>query len=147
MNFRKHVIVLILLCLGLAHVGSAAVGNAASLRLQETKLFAFGGIGFAGTTSSGELALREILKSDSSSAIFMEVFEKSTPEGKCYALVALREISPDLFKKCSDIFRKNLPSQVHTMSGCLGEEIAGWRALAEIETGTYTKFIPKKKEA
>ena len=59
--------------------------------------FAFGGIGVAGTTSEGEVAFREIYNRPSATADFLKLLNSGNPQAKCYALVALRSLDPQIY--------------------------------------------------
>ena len=59
--------------------------------------FAFGGIGYAGKTSEGELLFREIYaKADAKSACG-KLLKTGNIQAQCYALVALRKLDPDTY--------------------------------------------------
>ena len=86
-------------------------------QLRGIKLYAFGGIGFAGTISSGEKLYQEILQRPTATVDFAKVAEKGTPEAKMYALHALARLSPDHYRKLKKT--TNREQKVATMQGCL----------------------------
>jgi hypothetical protein len=106
-------------------------------RLEEATYFAFGGVGYAGITSPGEAAFREIMKLDNARARLRGVFESATPEGKCYALVGLKKIAPADFKWCAGEFRKEHSAKVRVMSGCIESVRTAEELLAAIDKGSY----------
>lgn len=107
--------------------------------------FAFGGVGFAGTISEGEIAFREIWKQSDAAQRFEAIFQQATPEARCYALTALRELAPDRFKECAEQFRKNPPKEIKMMTGCIVSTLPGIQILEQIEEGKYTRYIPKSE--
>ena len=58
--------------------------------LQSAGSFALGGIGVAGTMSSGERALREVLKNQDAVARLEALLPNASPAGRLYALLGLR---------------------------------------------------------
>src|SRR5690349_783833 len=58
--------------------------------LQDAGSFALGGIGVAGTMSSGERALREVLKQPDAVARLEALLSGASPAGKLYALLGLK---------------------------------------------------------
>ncbi len=119
------------LVLGWALCGSAATApgpanvkptpeevRKASESLVVTRLFAFGGVGEAGTVSPGEKAFRTVVASAKAVSLFRTTLARGTPEAKLYALCGLRRLDPRSFKAASkDLVTAN--PKVTTMTGCI----------------------------
>jgi hypothetical protein len=89
-------------------------------RLEKTGIFAFGGVGFAGVTPSGEKDFRIIIAQPSGEALkqFEEVYANGNPEGRSYALVGIRRLAPDRFAALTQTLVSS-SDKVATMSGCI----------------------------
>lgn len=93
-------------------------------QLSMIDLYAFGGIGFAGTISQGETLYNTILKLPTAIDEFVKISEKGTPEAKMYALHALAHLSPDHYRELNKSAKRD--QKVITMQGCLiGEQTVG----------------------
>jgi hypothetical protein len=66
--------------------------------LAYAKSFCFGRGVAAGTVISGARAFSQVLHLPDPARCFKEIMNNGSPEGKMYALVALREIDPALFR-------------------------------------------------
>lgn len=86
-------------------------------QLSKIEVYAFGGIGFAGTISQGEKLYQAILKRPTATADFVKIAEKGTPEAKMYALHALARLSFDQYRKLKKSAKRD--QKVTTMQGCL----------------------------
>ena len=104
--------------------------------LLSTQCFAFGGVGFAGTISDGEKALRTLMKSPKALDLLTAVLAKARPEGKLYALCGIREMSPGKFKALAEDVASKSP-KVCTMSGCVEVEETTRNVVARIASGSY----------
>lgn len=107
---------------------------------ERIEFFAFGGVGFAGTTSQGELKYRKLMKSSDPLAAFSDWYESATPAGKAYCLVAFHELDLEKYDKEKTAILKKNHQPVSTMSGCMVME-QEWKAIFEkIESGAYKPF-------
>ncbi len=120
---------------------AAASPAAAIARLEQATVFAFGGVGFAGTTSSGEVAFRELWAERNAKIHFEQVYRHSTPEGRCYALVALSTLDRKGFDRRATAIRKEAPYEVSTMRGCLVSTESIFTLLVKIERGDYAALL------
>lgn len=88
-------------------------------RLAHVGVFAFGGVGFAGSTSQGELDFRRIKLEppDLALAAFEKVYATGNLQAKSYALVGIRSLKLKRFK---ELYAALSPSDgdVTTMRGC-----------------------------
>jgi hypothetical protein len=129
-----------LLLLSLSTAGAADSTPSADLalsRLANEAIFAFGGVGFAGRTSSGEKDYRLILSRPSAEQAFEKLFSMGTPAAQCYALVALRKLDPAKFEELSLSLRSSTLS-VLIMHGCL----VGHQSLAALVKGIQAGSYP-----
>ena len=86
--------------------------------LSKIDLFAFGPIGFAGTTSEGELALRELMAKPDRKTRLDALLKKGSPEAKCYAIAAYKLLDQ---KKHRELLQKfaNDKTDVTIQGGCI----------------------------
>ena len=108
--------------------------------LTTVKMFAFGGIGFAGSRSKAERAYYEIMSRPNRREILERVLEAGTLEGKCYALVGIYNLDRDRFRVLAAPFRSS-KQQVATARGCiLGSTTVG-AIIERIEAGIYAHYV------
>lgn len=112
--------------------------------LRTATVFAFGGVGVAGSPAPGEVALRELVKRDDVVPLLESVLENGTPEAKCYALAALHAVAPRAFYRHAGELRTRGPEPVRTMSGCLVGTSSNLAIIDEIEAGRYAVYIGTK---
>lgn len=115
-------------------------------RLIHVSYFAFGGVGIAGVTSPGEAAFRAIVRKQAAIHYILAAFESGNEPARCYALVALRESSPELFKEYLARVRQNPPKTISVMSSCIMGEEKPETIFAAIEAGAYTAPLKRDKE-
>jgi hypothetical protein len=80
--------------------------------------FSFGGVGYAGTTSTGEFGFRAVLRSHNAAELFKAAFSQATDEGKLYALCGIRVSDRSAFDSYATIL-SSTNSVVTTQSGCM----------------------------
>jgi hypothetical protein len=107
-------------------------------RLTNVDHFAFGGVGFAGTTSQGEKDYLVLRTRPAARADFERLFAVGNMQAKCYALVALRELEPAKFTELSLGLRKS-KDKVRTMSGCIVYEQALASVVARVQAGVFSQ--------
>lgn len=104
--------------------------------LMRARTFAIGGVGFAGTTSGPELALREVLKQPDAVATCQKLVATATVEGQMYGLLGLKLSNDKAFAQALPRY-KDSKTAVQVMSGCiLGTDKVG-EVAARIEKGSY----------
>jgi hypothetical protein len=117
--------------------GMTWAGDKAAVKtLSEIPLFAFGGIGIAGTTSHGEIAFNNVLTSDTAAADFAEVLKSGTPQAKCYALVGLRLKDRAAFDEQVKHFASS-KQEVQTCAGCMMSKQSMSSVVANIQKGSF----------
>ena len=113
---RLVMILALLLTSGFAQTADAP--DAAFDRLVKTNMYAFGGVGFAGTVTQGEKDYRTIAARPTAVADFERLFAAGTPEAKAYALVAIHALSPEKFEELSRPLRDS-NIELQTAQGCI----------------------------
>ena len=120
---------------------SNSVQNAGE-ELLNIKCFAFGGVGYAGTTSPGELAFRAVLAGANAREHFETILAKGTAEAKLYALCGIRRLQPESFDAAAKSLRAADPP-VNTMSGCLLAEEKASAVIRRIAEGDYDRYTKR----
>ena len=97
--------------------------SAAIPSIENAKVFAFGGIGYAGITSQGEKDFRVLVSQPANVAIsdFELIYVSGNSEAKSYALAGIRQLDPKHFKEML-LSLKNSTENVETMEGCVIEQ-------------------------
>ena len=106
--------------------------------------FAFGGIGVAGTTSEGEVVFREICNRPSAKDDFLKLLNSGNPQARCYALVALRGLNPQIYSSEIEKCKKD-KTKVTTIGGCMIAVFPMSSVATNIEAGYYDSYIKKQK--
>jgi len=112
------VAILLLLC-GIASFGDDSVDSAVK-RLSNVEIFAFGGVGYGGVTSKGEIDFKLVLAQPPPVALtaFEKLYATSNPQGKSYALSGIRQLNPSRFKNLLESMRAST-DQVEIERGCI----------------------------
>ncbi len=111
--------------------------------LTKIDYFALGGVGASAHITEAELAFRAILKTQTARRDFLTILKTGTPEGKCYALVALRGLDPNLYATEIKI-RKTENDKVNTARGCMVGDEPMTTVARSIDAGYYDAFVKKK---
>lgn len=116
-------------------------------QLVSVRFFAFGGVGFAGTTSDAEKAFHAPAASTNALELFTAVLAHGNTEARLYALCGIRRLAPEKFEVLSRSVADG-DLKVATMAGCeVMEELASSVA-ARIAAGRYDIYTgPKVKTA
>lgn len=124
-------------------------GRQAYQTLLKVELFALGGIGYGGETSTGEEAMDVLIQEREAKPAFRSLIKNSTPEGGLYALAGLRILNCACFKEELENYR-NLPEpparewheydktekgNVRRMRGCIKFQESRLKAASDIESG------------
>jgi len=105
-------------------------------RLLAARVFAFGGVGFAGTTTDGEKAFHVVLASTNRLELLKRVLKDGTREARMYALCGLRKTAPEEFQ----VEAERIGSEKETvkmMSGCLMFQEPVSSVVERIRSGAY----------
>jgi hypothetical protein len=106
--------------------------------------FAFGGVGVAGTTSKGEVVFREMYDRPSAKDDFLELLNSGNPQAKCYALVALRSLDPQIYSSKIETYKKD-KTNVTTIGGCSIAVLPMSSVATNIEAGYYDSYVKRHK--
>jgi hypothetical protein len=116
-------------------------------RLAAVKIFAIGGIGFAGVRSQGEKDYRIILSRNSALSDFEKVYASGNSQAKAYALVGIHILDTKRFDEVLLIIKAS-NEEIMTERGCMiSTEYLG--AIAkQIQRGQYElgAEFPKPKK-
>lgn len=98
--------------------------------------FAIGGVGFAGTTSSGEKDFREMLKEPDAVEKCRKLLTDATPEGQMYGLLGLKLKDEVAFEAALSKY-KGSETKLREMAGCIMGTTTMGELAARIEKGSY----------
>jgi len=105
-------------------------------RLARVGWFGFGPTGIAGVISQGERDYYFIFSRSSAQEDFERLYQVGNLQAKCYALVALRMLSPGKYKQLSQTLRTG-KDKVITVSGCFISHEAVADVIKQIDEGKY----------
>jgi len=120
--------------------------SAAVKSLSNTGVFAFGGVGFVGKISQGEIDFRVIQSQPAAVALasFETIYATGDPAAKSYALAGIRQLDRERFR---DILRSLDGSQeeVFTMEGCIMERRRLVDIAKAIDAGSYDDWLKPRQ--
>jgi len=112
-------------------------------QLISVKIFAFGGVGYAGITSEGELCVREIASSTNGLKMFRSALAKGTTAAQLYALCGIRRCASSEFDAAAaPVVTAN--RKVSTMAGCIMSEVSASNIVNHIKNGSYNLYFTDK---
>jgi len=109
-------------------------------QLSHESIFAFGGVGYAGTTSDGEKAFRTLRTLPTTQALELSerLLKSGSPQAKAYALVELYALDRKGFRAriatVPDI-------TVSTMQGCLMGKAKLTEIARQVEAGLFDAYL------
>ena len=130
---------MILLCSCFILTAARCSSDATVERLSQAPLFAFGGVGFASARTEGEKDYETILARSAARSDFERVFQCGNPQGKAYALVALRTLDVTSFRKHAAELRVSNVI-VTTARGCLYSKQPIRTVISNVEGGMYKVY-------
>lgn len=114
--------------------------------LSKTGVFAFGGVGFIGKISQGEIDFRVIQSQPPAVALasFETVYSTGDSAAQIYALAGIRQLDRDRF---NEILQSLDGSQemVFTMQGCIMERHRLVDIAKAIDTGSYDDWLKPRQ--
>jgi hypothetical protein len=115
---------------------------AAVQSISKTGIFAFGGVGFAGKTSQGEIDFRIIESQPPTVALedFEKVFATGDAAAKCYALVGIRQLDRKRFNELMQSLQDS-QQNVMTMQGCILQKQKLADVVKTIDAGSYDGYL------
>jgi hypothetical protein len=89
-------------------------------RLSAVEKFAFGGVGFAGVASKGEIDFKFVLSQPEPVALtaFEKLYGTGNPQGKSYALAGIKKLNPRRFRDLLTTAGGST-EEVEVMRGCI----------------------------
>ncbi len=110
--------------------------------LSTVRVFAFGGVGFAGATSKGETNLRYLISEpDTVGLQALElVYSTGTPEARAYALAGLKKLNPKRFKELLAATAES-KERVAVMHGCIGSTETMASIARKVDRGDYSPWL------
>ena len=96
----KYLVVIALLLGGGSGFAQSLIDSSVKL-FSKVEVFAFGGVGYAGQTSAGEIDFKTILSlpPQDALAVFEKLVVTGNPQAKAYALSGMRKINPRRFQE------------------------------------------------
>jgi hypothetical protein len=85
--------------------------------VKSARIFAIGGIGYAGVITDEETAFNALCKAPDAPEQFRRLLREATIEGQMYALLGLRQVGALDYKAQADRYRRRT-RKVNTGSGC-----------------------------
>ena len=112
--------------------------DAAVNRLSTVEKFAFGGVGYAGVTSKGEIDFKFVLAQPHSTALsaFEKLYATGNTQGKSYALAGIKKLAPQRFKELAAAIGKST-DEVEVMRGCIVSHEALRDVAKQIDQGKF----------
>jgi hypothetical protein len=115
-------------------------------RISKVGVFAFGGVGFIGKISQGEIDFRVIQAQPPALAlsIFEEMFANGSPAAKSYALAGIRQFDPDRSKQLLASLHGST-EKVMIMQGCIIEDRPLIEIAKAIDSGSYDDQLKRAR--
>lgn len=151
MHLRKlsallaHVVKLLALALLMLLASSVLADQDASRAassLARENVFALGGVGVAGSMSSGEKGLRAVLREADAAQQLQSLLKKASPAGQLYALLGLRLRDRPAYEHALPDFRKR-SDVVSTLHGCIMMKEKMESIVHQIEHGDYDTSLTR----
>lgn len=137
---RRFAVALIILSCTVAPAQDTLSATVKSLA--KTGMFAFGGVGFIGKISQGEIDFRAIQSQPAAVALasFETVYATGDAAAQIYALAGIRQVDKTRFK---EILQSLDGSQemVFTMQGCIMERHRLLEIAKAIDAGSYDSLL------
>jgi len=131
----KHCVAVLLL---LGAAVAYADDDDAMKRLSTVGIFEFGGVGYAGATSKGEIDFKLILAQPQTVALaaFERLYAAGNPQGRSYALSGIKKLNPRRFKDLLAVVEGST-DEVKVERGCIiSHELLGGVA-KQIDRGKF----------
>jgi hypothetical protein len=122
--------------------GASEAASGAASSLARENVFALGGVGAAGTMSSGEKDLRAVLKEADAVQQLQSLLKNASPAGQLYALLGLRLRDRPAYEQAVPAFRKRSEA-VSTMHGCIIMKEKMDSIVHQIEHGDYDTSLTR----
>jgi len=104
------------------------------------RVFAFGGVGFAGITNEGEYRFGEAVRSENPKEAFHEWYEEGKNEDKAYCMVGFYYFDREHYDELKKQYRgKGI--LIHKMDGCIAETITLDSLITQIEMERFKPYL------
>jgi len=136
-RLTRRLLVFLVLC-GVTPLLANDSVDAAVNRLSTVEKFAFGGVGYAGVTSKGEIDFKFVLAQPQSTALsaFEKLYATGNTQGKSYALAGIKKLAPQRFKELAAAIAKST-DEVEVMRGCIVSHEALRDVAKQIDQGKF----------
>ncbi len=116
--------------------------SAAVKRISDTGVFAFGGVGFIGKISEGEIDFRVIQAQPAAVALasFEKIYATGDAAAKSYALAGIRQLDKTRFEELLQHLDSSQET-VFTMQGCVMEKHRLADIAKAIDAGSYDSWL------
>lgn len=116
-----------------------ATGDAQAL--VKASHFGIGPVFMTAKITQADAALRRIMKKEDAIKYLIPVFEKASPEGKCYALIGFRLLAPDYFERSRKRMARWNDAKIKTVAGCIIGDVTVGEVVQAIREGRYDDEI------
>jgi hypothetical protein len=107
--------------------------------------FGIGPVFMTAKITQGDAALRRIMKKDDAIKYLIPIFEKASPEGKCYALIGFHLLAPDYFERSRKRMSPWNDAKIKTVAGCIVGDATVAEVVQAIREGRYDDEILGKE--
>lgn len=107
--------------------------------------FGIGPVFMTAKITQADAALRRIMKKEDAIKYLIPIFEKASPEGKCYALIGFRLLAPDYFERSRKRMSPWNEAKIKTVAGCIIGDATVAQVVQAIREGLYDDEILGKK--
>jgi hypothetical protein len=113
--------------------------------ISKTSVFSFGGVGFIGKISQGEIDFRIIQSQPAAVALesFETIYAGGDAEAKSYALVGIRHLDGARFKELLQSLQGS-PEHVMTMQGCIIQKQNLEDVARAVDAGNYDGYLKSR---
>lgn len=87
--------------------------------LMKVSTFAFGGVGYSGQISRGEMLFMEVWNRENRSELFRNIYKDGNNQAKAYALVGLYYCEKPEFDRIAKQVESEKAKEVECMGGCI----------------------------
>jgi hypothetical protein len=142
---RRFAVALIILSSGVAPAQDTLSATVKSLA--KTGLFAFGGVGFIGKVSQGEIDFRAIQSQPAAVALasFETVYATGDTAAQIYALAGIRQLDKVRFKELYRTFDRS-GETVLVAEGCIFERRRVGEIVKAIDAGSYDDWLKPRPQ-
>lgn len=113
--------------------------------LAQAKMFAFGGVGVAGTPSDGQLLFNRVMASSDALDHFRGLVKNGDPAGRLYALCGLKALDKDAYAAAASTMMADSGATVEAVAGCQISHPTVPSVVAQIKNGEFDKYLGKKR--